>query len=180
MLQVLGRSAHPGPLPALHPGVGTGPLLHGWGQAEPLQAPLFQLHALASEMPSKEPIVSLSTRLPLTHLNPSRGTGSHHPSSTTTNPLLRGLLSQPTREHLPMEPQPLPIALPERQVTCSERKKEKERQKKKKPNTSPYYFFFSFVAQNFSRQRRARAPAVPMSSAGPRTTHPGVVRVGEG
>lgn len=77
-----------------------------------------------------------------------------------------------------MEPQALPTALPERQVTCSE----KERKKKKAQHLAALllFFFFSVATQNFSRQRRAPAPAVPTGGTGPRTTHPGVVGVGEG
>lgn len=76
-----------------------------------------------------------------------------------------------------MEPQALPIALPERQVTCSE----KERKKKNLQHLAALLlFFFSVATQNFSRQRRAPAPAVPTGGAGPRTAHPGVVGVGEG
>lgn len=79
MPQVLGRSGPPGLLSPFHPSVGIGPSLHGWEQAEPSQAPLFQPHALASGMPSKEPFVSLS--LPVASPRPPQPFSGHWGSS---------------------------------------------------------------------------------------------------
>lgn len=170
----LGRSA-PGLLPTLHPGAGTGPLLHGWEQAEPPQAPLFQPHALASEMPSKEPFVPLPVAFPRP-LQPFSGHWGSSPPGFHHKPPARGP-AIPTHRGASAHG----AAGSAHRTSRASSYLFRERKKKNLQHLAALLlFFFSVATQNFSRQRRAPAPAVPTGGAGPRTAHPGVVGVGEG